>query len=62
MAKIGSLKTEAKITNQNKIAEVSEFLSRNYDIRVNQFDPNPNDFMPDGRYEKEVQYYGYNQF
>lgn len=42
MAKIGSLKTEAKITNQNKIAEVSEFLSRNYDIRVNQFDPNPN--------------------
>ena len=42
MAKIGSLKTEAKITNQNKIAEVSDFLSRNYDIRVNQCDPNPN--------------------
>jgi predicted P-loop ATPase len=42
MAKISSLKTESRVSSQNKIDEVRAFLSENYEIRVNRFDPNPN--------------------
>ena len=42
MAKISSLKTDSVKASQNKIDEVRAFLSQNYEIRVNRFDPNPN--------------------
>ena len=42
MAKISSLKTDSKLASINKVAEVIEFLSRNYEILINRFDPNPN--------------------
>lgn len=42
MAKLSSLKIEGKPLSVNKIEEVRAFLSKNYTIRINQFDPNPN--------------------
>lgn len=42
MAKISSLKIDSVKASQNKIDEVRAFLSQNYEIRVNRFDPNPN--------------------
>lgn len=43
MPKIKSLDTGSrKLANMNKVAEVKEFLSAHYEIRVNRFDPNPN--------------------
>lgn len=44
--KLGSLKVNPVAATQNKVAEVKEFLNRNYTIKVNEFDPNKSIIKP----------------